>query len=106
MKTLQPRQRDATTGKGLEALRNTLTDEAVHALVCLEKADLVLAELAEDYFNETVNDPDTPEGRENIVTFFGENHVRAHIVRDYVAQLRATLDNVASLVADRVEVEG
>jgi hypothetical protein len=43
---------------------NALTDQITDAQVYLERADTVMAGIADDYFNENTNNPETSGGKE------------------------------------------
>ena len=83
-----------------------LTDELTCAQVFLERVENTLGEVADDYFNETVNNPTTPKGKENIALFFDENRVKAHIARDYAIRMRKTLANMEGLIKSATENAG
>lgn len=87
-----------TTQPMLNELTNDLTEELTIARVCLERAETMLSEVCEEYFNETTNNPKTPKGRENILLYFDENRVHSWIARDYLIDLHKALDSIEAVM--------
>ena len=68
-----------------------LTDELTHARNYLERVELLIGGIEEEYFNENANNPNTASGKDYILAAFDENRIKTNIVRDYVTQVREAL---------------
>ena len=88
-----------TAGSGNIHLLNTMTDALSEADIALERAETLMCPLAEDYFNENANNPKTTKGQQNIIANFDESRIHAQIVRDYLHDLRNTLNAMRMTVS-------
>jgi hypothetical protein len=80
--------------------------EITEAQVFIERVETILAEVTEEYFNDLSNfnfNPGTPEGKENIASYFNQNRILTDIAYDYAIQVRKTLAGLMGIIknADR-----
>ena len=92
----EPKSEGAADRKALLKLE----DEIAFARDYLEKAAIVHGEIVDEYFNETVNNPETARGQEHILLFYDETRIKSHIVQDYVIQTQNALIDMAKLVKE------
>ncbi|GHU57789.1 hypothetical protein AGMMS49975_23830 [Clostridia bacterium] len=80
----------------MKAMLNALTDEVTFAQVHLERSAAALGEIVEAYFEDSANNPHTPQGKDGIIGGFNQNRVFARIARDYVVETQGILNGIAA----------
>ncbi|GHV18526.1 hypothetical protein FACS18949_04650 [Clostridia bacterium] len=80
----------------MKAMLNAITDEVTFAQVHLERSAAALGEIVEEYFEDSANNPHTPQGKGGIIGGFNQNRVFAGIARDYVVETQGILNGIAA----------
>ena len=84
-----------------KSLNVRLADEVMNAGLSLERAEIVLQDVAERYF--TGGDPDNEDDRFHILYARDRYRVKAEIVQDYLFKLRKQIKVLATLVERGVD---
>ena len=82
-----------------EAARR-LNDEITDMQLSLERAEIIMQDVDEDYFNTLSFNPKTEEGRFRIAHEFDRNRIKSDIVTDYLFRIRKQLEELNALCKD------
>ena len=91
---------DKATSKAEAA--GILIDELEDLQLHLDRAETILQDITEDYFNK-IDLRHNPENINMIVSYYDDYTIRSNIVTDYLIKLRLALD---ALVRDGRKVHG
>ena len=73
----------------------TLSDEIMDMRMALDRAEIIMQDLTEEYFNKY--DSHSEDGRTSIAWEYERYTLKSEIVSEYLYKIRAILDSLSSL---------